>query len=77
VIKIDGTFIRDLPENDADQLTVQAIVGIAQGLGKQTIAEFVEDEATAQMLRAYGVDMAQGYHLGPPVGIDEALLETT
>jgi diguanylate cyclase (GGDEF)-like protein len=77
VIKIDGTFVRDLPENDADQLTVQAIVGIAQGLGKQTIAEFVEDEATAQMLRAYGVDMAQGYHLGPPVGIDEALFETT
>ncbi len=77
VIKIDGTFVRDLPESDADQLTVQAIVGIAQGLGKQTIAEFVEDEATAQMLRAYGVDMAQGYHLGAPVSIDEALFETT
>jgi hypothetical protein len=29
------------------------------------------------MLRAYGVDMAQGYHLGPPVGIEEALFETT
>jgi diguanylate cyclase (GGDEF)-like protein len=77
VIKIDGSFVRDLPENDADQLTVQAIVGIAQGLGKQTIAEFVEDEATAQMLRAYGVDMAQGYHLGPPVSVEEALFETT
>ena len=35
VIKIDGAFVRDLPDNDADQLTVQAIVGIAQGLGKQ------------------------------------------
>jgi diguanylate cyclase (GGDEF)-like protein len=77
VIKIDGAFVRDLPENDADQLTVKAIVGIAQGLGKRTIAEFVEDEATAQLLRAYGVDMAQGYHLGPPVGIEEGLLETT
>ncbi len=77
VIKIDGAFVRDLAENDADQLTVQAIVGIARGLGKRTIAEFVENEATAQMLRAYGVDMAQGYHLGPPVGLDEASLETT
>ena len=77
VIKIDGAFIRDMPNNDADQLTVQAIVGIAQGLGKQTIAEFVEDEETATMLRGYGVDMAQGYHLGPPVGIEEALFETT
>jgi diguanylate cyclase (GGDEF)-like protein len=77
VIKIDGTFIRDLASNEADQLTVQAIVGIAQGLGKTTIAEFVEDEETTTMLRAYGVDMAQGYHLGVPVGIEEGLLETT
>jgi diguanylate cyclase (GGDEF)-like protein len=77
VIKIDGAFIRDLANNDADQLTVQAIVGIAQGLGKTTIAEFVEDEQTETLLREYGVDMAQGYHLGAPVGLEEGLLETT
>jgi diguanylate cyclase (GGDEF)-like protein len=77
VIKIDGAFIRDLANNDADQLTVQAIVGIARGLGKRTIAEFVEDENTAQMLRAYGVDMAQGYHLGAPVGVESGVFETT
>jgi diguanylate cyclase (GGDEF)-like protein len=67
VIKIDGAFVRDMARNDADQLTVQAIVGIAQGLGKTTIAEFVEDHDTATMLREYGVDMAQGYHFGAPV----------
>lgn len=67
VIKIDGAFIRDMPRNDADQLVVKAIVQIARGLGKQTIAEFVEDEETKTMLRDYGVDMAQGYHLGRPV----------
>jgi diguanylate cyclase (GGDEF)-like protein len=77
VIKIDGAFIRDLASNETDQLTVQAIVGIARGLGKTTIAGFVEDEQTATMLRAYGVDMAQGYHLGVPVGIEEGLFETT
>ncbi len=77
VIKIDGNFVRDLVRNDADQLTVKAIVDIARGLGKRTIAEFVEDEETATILRAYGVDMAQGYHLGPPVGIEQGLLETT
>ena len=71
VIKIDGTFIRDLPRNDADQLTVKAIVQIARGLGKRTIAEFVEDEPTAQMLRDYGVDMAQGFHLGRPTDMAE------
>ncbi len=72
VIKIDGAFIRDMPNSDADQLTVQAIVQIARGLGKTTIAEYVQDDATTQLLREYGVDMAQGYHLGRP----EAATET-
>jgi diguanylate cyclase (GGDEF)-like protein len=71
VIKIDGTFIRDLPRNDADQLTVKAIVEIARGLGKRTIAEFVEDEDTRTLLQEYGVDMAQGYHLGRPTDAAE------
>ncbi|HEX5527308.1 MAG TPA: EAL domain-containing protein [Solirubrobacterales bacterium] len=73
VIKIDGTFVREMPHNDADQLTVKAIVQIARGLGKRTIAEFVEDEATTELLREYGVDMAQGYHLGRPVDAAEGL----
>jgi diguanylate cyclase (GGDEF)-like protein len=73
VIKIDGAFIRDMPRNDADQLTVQAIVQIARGLGKTTIAEFVQDDDTTKMLREYGVDMAQGYHLGRPVSAAEGL----
>lgn len=73
LIKIDGSFISDMPNSDADQLTVQAIVQIARGLGKTTIAEYVQDDMTAQMLREYGVDMAQGYHLGRPVDIAEAL----
>jgi diguanylate cyclase (GGDEF)-like protein len=67
VIKIDGSFVRDMPRSDADQLTVKAIVQIAQGLGKRTIAEFVQDDETTRMLREYGVDMAQGFHLGRPV----------
>ncbi len=48
VIKIDGAFVRDMPRNDADQLTVKAIVQIARGLGKTTIAEFVQDDATTR-----------------------------
>jgi diguanylate cyclase (GGDEF)-like protein len=76
LIKIDGAFVRDMPHSDADQLTVQAIVQIARGLGKETIAEYVQDDQTAEMLREYGVDMAQGFHLGRPVGLDEAFAET-
>jgi diguanylate cyclase (GGDEF)-like protein len=73
LIKIDGSFVHDMANSDADQLTVQAIVQIARGLGKTTIAEYVQDDATAQMLREFGVDMAQGFHLGKPVALEEAL----
>ena len=71
LIKIDGDFIRDLPRNDADQLTVKAIVEIARGLGKKTIAEYVEEPSTVGLLRELGVDMAQGFHLGKPVALTE------
>jgi len=73
VIKIDGMFVREMSQNDADQLVVKAIVEIARGLGKRTIAEFVEDEDTTRLLREYGVDMAQGYHLGRPADVAETL----
>jgi len=71
LIKIDGDFIRDLPRNEADQLTVKAIVDIARGLGKKTIAEYVEEPETVGLLRELGVDMAQGFHLGKPVAVAE------
>ncbi|HSS04439.1 MAG TPA: EAL domain-containing protein [Solirubrobacterales bacterium] len=73
LIKIDGSFVRDMPRSDADQLTVQAIVQIARGLGKTTIAEFVQDDQTTEMLREFGVDMAQGFHLGRPTDLGETL----
>jgi diguanylate cyclase (GGDEF)-like protein len=66
VVKIDGDFIKALPTNTTDQLTVQAIVTIARGLEKQTVAEFVGDDRTTKILRGYGVDFAQGYHIGKP-----------
>ena len=50
---------------------IDAIVGIAQGLGKETIAEFVEDEATLEMLREAGVDYAQGFHISEPFPVQQ------
>jgi EAL domain-containing protein (putative c-di-GMP-specific phosphodiesterase class I) len=46
-------------------------VRIARGLGKRTIAEFVGDDPTVEILRELGVDFAQGYHVGRPVPISE------
>jgi EAL domain-containing protein (putative c-di-GMP-specific phosphodiesterase class I) len=72
-LKIDGEFIRGITANAMDRLVVEAIVGIAQGMGKKTIAEFVGDDDTARLLEKSGVDYAQGYHVGRPRPLAEIL----
>lgn len=65
-IKIDGSFIRKLNENPDDQIFVKAITDVAKGLKIYSIAEFVENETTLNLLKKYGVDHAQGYYIGKP-----------
>lgn len=72
-VKIDGDFVRGLATSTSDRLFVQAIVAIARGLGKRTIAEFVEDESTAEVLEELGVDYLQGLYVGAPIPVADAL----
>ena len=72
-LKIDGDFIRSLATSPMDRLVVEAIVSIARGMGKKTVAEFVADEETVGLLRDIGVDCAQGYHIGIPKPASEVL----
>jgi diguanylate cyclase (GGDEF)-like protein len=72
-IKIDGEFIRTLPNNPMDQVFVRSMVHLAKGVGKKTIAEFVEDEETLRLLADLGVDFAQGYHVGRPAPLTDQL----
>ncbi len=72
-IKIDGEFVRHLVDDDTDRLVISAVVDLARGLGKRTIAEFVGDEATMIALRELGVDYLQGYYLGRPAPIENWL----
>jgi len=65
-LKIDGGFIRQLPRSSVDQHVVRAMVGVSRGMGIRTIAEFVADEETLNLLDEYGVDLAQGYYIGRP-----------
>jgi EAL domain-containing protein (putative c-di-GMP-specific phosphodiesterase class I) len=69
--KIAGDFIRGSSANAADQLVVEAIVGIAKGMGKKTVAAFVTDKDIADRLRRSGVDYAQGFHIGVPRPVSE------
>ncbi|MBI2472245.1 MAG: EAL domain-containing protein [Planctomycetes bacterium] len=70
-LKIDGSFVRNLPHDTVAQHLVKAMVEISRGLGKKTIAEFVENEEIMRLLREYGVDYAQGYHIGKPRHVSE------
>ena len=66
IIKIDGIFIKDLDKNADDQLFVKALIDVAKGMGKKTTAEFVENADILDLLKEFGVDHAQGYHVGRP-----------
>ena len=65
-LKIDMEFVRELVWNTTDQQVVKSINAVAHSLGKRTIAEGVEDEATLEALRGLGTDCAQGWFIGRP-----------
>ncbi len=74
-LKIDGSFIRNLSRDPVDKHLVLAMVQLARSLGKQTIAEFVEDQEILDMLREMGLDYAQGFHIARPRPLDDILQE--
>jgi len=66
LIKIDGRFVRNIASNPRDRALVHAMTTIAATYGAQTVAEYVENAAIEQSLRALDIDWAQGLHIGPP-----------
>jgi diguanylate cyclase (GGDEF)-like protein/PAS domain S-box-containing protein len=68
-LKIDQSFVRNLPGNANDALVVQAILTLAQSLGLAVIAEGVETEAQRQFLDQHGCPIFQGYLFSKPVGM--------
>ncbi len=73
VVKVDGAFIRDITRTAEDRALASSINEIAHLLGKQTVAEHVEDQETLDAVRAIGFDYAQGYLIGKPVPLFELL----
>lgn len=66
VIKIDGSFIVDMVENELSREIVTSIHNIASALGLKTVAEHAEDQQTLQVLQEIGVDYVQGYVVEKP-----------
>jgi diguanylate cyclase (GGDEF)-like protein len=73
-LKIDQTFVRDIPINPDDCAIVRTIIAMARNLGLSVIAEGVETQDQLDFLRAEGCDEIQGYFLSRPVSADALLI---
>ena len=76
-LKIDGSFVKDMVEDEIDAAMVSAINEIGHVMGIRTIAEFVESEAVLERLRDIGVDYAQGYWVAKPQPIETLLRQAS
>lgn len=65
-VKIDGSFVNDLPNNTDNEILVRALSEVAIGFNKLTVAEFVDSMQTLNILSAAKVNYAQGYFIGKP-----------
>lgn len=70
-LKIDQSFIRDIAEDVSDQAIVRTIIGMAQTLNLNVIAEGVETEQQRQLLQMNGCNTYQGYLFAKPIPIEE------
>lgn len=75
-LKIDGGFVRQIPQDDSDAAIVRSVIALAHGLRLEVVAEGVETEAQLEFMREHRCDKVQGYFFSPPVtALDfEALL---
>lgn len=72
-VKLDGSYIKNITQNADDQVFVKSLSAMINAFGMKTVAEFVEDADTLDMIQSLGVTHAQGYHLGMPKPIHEAI----
>jgi diguanylate cyclase (GGDEF)-like protein len=64
IVKIDGAFVQNIAHSADDRAFVQTLLDLARRLGIKTVAEWVQDEASAAMLREWGCDYIQGRLIG-------------
>ena len=69
-LKIDKSFVMDLPDNDGNKSIVTSTVGLAHSLGLSVVAEGVETEVGLSFLKTLGVELAQGYYIAKPLDSD-------
>jgi diguanylate cyclase (GGDEF)-like protein len=76
MVKIDGSFIRNLAAEPDNQVFIKTLVEIAETFDLETVAEWVGDEETAQMMATAGITHQQGFYFGRPILAGQFKLET-
>ena len=76
-LKIDGSFVHDITTNVTSQSVVAAIVEVARVMELETVAEYVQDDASMALLRDLGVTWGQGFLLGAPEPLADKLNSLT
>ncbi len=66
LVKIDGSFVRDIDNSGENQLFIRNLLSLARSFDLITVAECVENAEDAAYLRDQGVDLLQGFHFGKP-----------
>jgi len=66
ILKIDGSLIKNIDQDQNAKIVVETIVTFAQKLGMKTVAEYVHSKAVYDVVKALGIDYAQGFYLGKP-----------
>ena len=67
VVKIDGSYIKDLSSSPQNQVFVRTLTGLAKNLNMRVVAEWVGSDEDAALLESFGVDYFQGFHFGEPL----------
>jgi len=76
-MKIDGSFIQGLERDTVNQAMVSAMLNLARTLAIQVVAEQVETQASLDTVRSMGLDFAQGYAIGRPKALSQAVTRDT
>jgi diguanylate cyclase (GGDEF)-like protein len=73
MLKIDGSFVRDVLKDPKAESTIQAIAQLARAMSLTTVAEYVETDEIRQRVGQLGVDYAQGFAIGRPTPLPDVL----
>ena len=73
LVKIDGSFVKNLAKDASDRIFIKTMVELAETFGMETVAEWVGDEKSAHILTRMGVTYLQGFYFGKPIPVDELL----